>query len=113
MAHQELLSRAMTRHMVTTHWLGQSGRDYALRSEPLDTFAMTEADLYVIAKGRQVLWVGSTADLVADPISRSRFRLALDCANGVFRLDAPEDRLATIWDLEQAVPAPVVVAQAA
>ena len=96
-----------------SHWLGQSGRNYALSAENLDSFAMAEADLYVIAKGRNVLWVGSTQDLVADPMSRRRFRLALDCASNVYRLAAPDDRLATIWDLEQAVPAPALVAQAA
>lgn len=96
-----------------SHWQGQSGRDYGLRAESLENFAMAEADLYMIAKGSHVLWVGSTQELVADPMSRRRFRLALDCATSVFSLDAPENRLSTIWDLEQAVPAIGPVAQAA
>lgn len=96
-----------------SHWLGQSGRDYGLSAERLESFAMAETDLYMIAKGSHVLWVGSTEELVADPMSRRRFRLALDCATNVFRLPAPENRLSTIWDLEQAVPAPALVAQAA
>lgn len=101
------------RQPANVHWLGQSGRDYVLRSERLDSFAMTDNGLYVIAKGTHVLWVGSTQDLVADPVSRRRFRLALDCATQVYSLDAPEDRLGTIWDLEQALPARETVAQAA
>ncbi len=95
------------------HWQGHSGREYGLRPRPLDDFAMEEAELYLIAKGSHVLWVGSTQDLVADPMSRTRFRLALDCATNVFSIAAPENRLAAIWDLEQAAPAATPVAQAA
>jgi len=98
---------------AVSQWAGQSGRAYALSSERLDSFAMSETHLYVIAKGQLVLWVGSTQELVADPMSRSRFRLALDCATNVFKLTAPDNRLAAIWDLEQAVPLPEPVAQAA
>lgn len=88
-------------------WVGRSGRSYDLQSENLDHFAMTERDLYLIAKGGNTLWVGSTNDLVVDPLSRTRFRLALDCGDRVFRvisqgMDA--ERLSTIWDLEGAEP---------
>ena len=107
------LHRVIARQPGLSPWLGQSGRAYALRPENLDSFAMSETGLYLIAKGPHVLWVGSTQDLVADPMSRTRFRLALDCATHVFSLDVPEDRLATVWDLEQALPAPGPVAQAA
>ncbi|UXN71648.1 hypothetical protein N8A98_10885 [Devosia neptuniae] len=96
-----------------TNWQGRSGRSYDLVSENLEHFAMGEAELYIIAKGSHVLWVGSTADLVSDPMSRSRFRLALDCADRVFRLVSPaadSERLSTIWDLEGAEP---MAAQAA
>ena len=88
-------------------WQGRSGRAYGLVSENLEHFAMGDADLYVIAKGGHVLWVGSTSELVGDPMSRSRFRLALDCADRVFRLLSPgaaAERLSTIWDLEGAEP---------
>jgi hypothetical protein len=88
-------------------WQGRSGRAYDLVSENLDHFAMGDADLYVIAKGSHVLWVGSTAELVSDPVSRSRFRLALDCADRVFRLltlSHAAERMNTIWDLEGAEP---------
>lgn len=93
--------------MVT--WIGGSGRSYDLVGESLDQFAMNESDLYLIAKGSHALWVGSTNDLVGDPISRSRFRLALDCADRVFRLVTPgadSERLGIIWDLEAAAPMP-------
>ena len=75
---------------------------------------MADAELYLLAKGSHVLWVGSTDELVGDPMSRSRFRLALDCADRVFRVVAPgaaAERLSTIWDLEGA--APIVSARAA
>lgn len=90
-----------------TSWQGRSGRAYGVVSESLEHFAMGDAELYLMAKGSHVLWVGSTGELVGDPMSRSRFRLALDCADRVFRLLSPgvaADRLSTIWDLEGAAP---------
>jgi hypothetical protein len=90
-----------------SHWQGRSGRTYDLISENLEHFAMGDADLYVIAKGSHILWVGSTDELVGDPISRSRFRLALDCADRALRLlssGAIAERMNTIWDLEGAEP---------
>ena len=92
---------------LVVNWMGRSGRAYGLIGENLDRFSMTDSDLYVIAKGGNALWVGSTTDLVGDPLSRSRFRLALDCADRVLRLVTPGtegERLSTIWDLEGAEP---------
>ena len=94
------LSRAVS-------WLGRSGRAYWLISESLEKFSLAERELYVIAKGSLVLWVGSSAELVVDPMSRTRFRLAMDCADHAYRLATPGDdveRLTTIWDLEGAEP---------
>lgn len=91
-----------------SHWHGRSGRDYELVGEPLDSFAMHGTALYLVAKGSHILWVGSSEELVTDPSSRSRFRLAINCADRAFRLSgtgADADRLATIWDLEGASPA--------
>jgi len=113
MVQASKLSGLSGSHPRLSHWRGLSGRSYALRVESLDTFAMAESSLYVIAKGSNILWAGATQDLVADPVSRTRFRLALDCASHVFSLDPPEDRLSVLWDIEQALPAPDVVAQAA
>jgi len=90
-----------------SHWQGRSGRDYALLGDNLDQFALGDTELTLLAKGSLVLWVGSTHELVNDPLSRTRFRLALDCADRVFRLAtpaAPAERMATIWDLEGAAP---------
>ncbi|ODT71028.1 MAG: hypothetical protein ABS75_09850 [Pelagibacterium sp. SCN 63-23] len=95
------------------HWHGRSGHPYDLTGESLESFSMQAGDLYLIAKGSNVLWVGSTEDLVNDPMSRTRFRLALDCATHVFRLAAPEDRLSVIWDLEGAAPSLESTIQAA
>jgi hypothetical protein len=89
-------------------WRGRSGRAYVMAGENLDRFALAEGALYLIAKGNLVLWVGSAGDLVADPMSRTRFRLALDCADRVFRVEEPEGEdahMATVWDLEGAEPA--------
>ena len=88
-------------------WLGRSGQSYGLVSENLEHFAMGQRDLFLLAKGTHVLWVGSSDELVADPMSRTRFRLALDCADRVFRVpttDLAAQRLTTIWDLEGAEP---------
>jgi hypothetical protein len=87
-------------------WQGRSGRAYDMVSENLQHFSMTEAQLFMLAKGSHVLWVGSSEELVADPMSRTRFRLALDCADRVFRVLSVNlgERLSTIWDLEGAEP---------
>ncbi|ODT82001.1 MAG: hypothetical protein ABS76_09175 [Pelagibacterium sp. SCN 64-44] len=92
----------------SVHWQGRSGRLFDLLGENLDQFCMSEADLYLLAQGGHVLWVGTLAELVADPVSRSRFRLALTCADRVFHLPAPTDpaeRLSLVWELEGAEPA--------
>ncbi|GHA26024.1 hypothetical protein GCM10007989_22170 [Devosia pacifica] len=70
-------------------------------------FSLNSDDLYVIAKGAHVLWVGSSEELVVDPQSRARFRLALDCADRAYRVcdcGSESARLSTIWDLEGAEP---------
>lgn len=100
----------------TVQWQGRSGRPYRLISEDLASFAFALDRLYLVAKGTNVLWVGSSDELVGDPASRDRFRLALDCADRVFCLDMPApgtDRLSTIWDLEGAGPLSGWNAQAA
>lgn len=94
-------------------WQGSSGRLYDLVQEDLASFSMHQTDLYVIAKGSNVLWVGATDDLVSDPASRARFRLAVACATNVLRLEAPDDRGGARWDLEGAKPLNQPVAQAA
>lgn len=90
-----------------TNWFGRSGRAYGFVAESLDKFSLVERELYLIAKGSLVLWVGSAAELIVDPTSRSRFRRALDSADHAFRLATPRDdveRMTTIWDLEGAAP---------
>lgn len=90
------------------HWQGKSGRAYALVAERFESFALVPGNLYVVASGSLVLWVGSADDVVNDQQSRARFRLAMDCADRVFRLAAPADevaRMTVIWDLEGAEPA--------
>ncbi|HWA19250.1 MAG TPA: hypothetical protein VG757_09645 [Devosia sp.] len=89
------------------NWRGRSGRFYALTPERLDAFGLASGDLYLLALGGNVLWVGNANDVVNDAQSRSRFRLALDCADRAFTVDAPPDdltRMTLVWDLEGAEP---------
>jgi len=88
-------------------WRGRSGRLYALSPERLDAFALRNNDLFLVALGQLVLWAGSADDVIHDAQSRARFRLALDCADRVFHVDAGGDeieRMTAIWDLEGAEP---------
>lgn len=89
---------------LAAQWRGRSGRCYGMVGEKLESFTMDSADLYVIAKGSNALWVGSTDDLVSDPTSRVQFRLALDCGTAVFRLEVPETGAAARWDIEGGEP---------
>jgi hypothetical protein len=97
------------RQKQVSQWLGLSGRTYGLETENLRDFILEGADLYLIARGHSVLWVGCGLDLVTEPAIRLKFRKALSRADGVFRLPRPEvdgERLSIIADLEGAVPAP-------
>ena len=101
---RDMMSRATARPV---NWRGRSGRFYALEAERLDDFAFSGDELYLIALGHHVLWVGSAFDLVNDHVSRARFRLAMDCADRVFHVDAGTDeveRMTIVWDLEGAEP---------
>ncbi|RUT29438.1 hypothetical protein EMQ25_15095 [Arsenicitalea aurantiaca] len=89
-----------------------------LTSEPVESFALGAGELHLLARGNVVLWVGSSEDLVLDPSSRARFRLALDCADRAFRVrDAIQqsERATIAWDLEiaQAMPTSPVLRSAA
>lgn len=101
---REMLARGQARPV---NWRGRSGRFYALAPERIEDFSFRGDDLYLIALGHHVLWVGSAADLVGDPVSRARFRLAMDCADRVFHVETSADeieRLTVLWDLEGAEP---------
>lgn len=89
------------------NWRGRSGRYYALIAERLDTFALTTASLYMLARGTIPVWVGSADDVINDAQSRARFRLALEAADRAFLVDSSADelsRMTTVWDLEGAEP---------
>jgi hypothetical protein len=91
----------------TVSWRGKSGRAYPLTLHRLDDFLLRTGTLYVVANGAMVLWVGTDADVINDQQSRARFRLAIDCADRVFSLDAPLDdveKMTLVWDLEGAEP---------
>ena len=89
------------------NWRGRSGRFYALTPERLDAFGLATDGLYLLALGGNVMWVGSAQDVINDAQSRSRFRLALDCADRAFAVSAGSDdltRMTMVWDLEGAEP---------
>ena len=92
----------------SARWSGRSGRTYLLDAIRLENLSLEGADLYILARGSLVLWAGSSADVVDDPQSRARFRLALTCADRAFRVADCEDavaRMTIVWDLEGASPA--------
>jgi len=89
------------------NWRGRSGKFYALSPERLDDFMLLGNELYLIARGTLVLWAGSSQDVISDPQSRARFRLALAAADRVFHVEAGNDdieRMTVVWDLEGATP---------
>ena len=92
---------------LATNWRGRSGRFYALTAISVATFSLAGPDLYLLAGGGSVLWVGTAVDLIADAVSRARFRLALNLADQAFSLPHPDsdvDRMTIAWDLEGAEP---------
>ena len=54
------------------------------------------------------MWVGTAQDVIHDPQSRARFRLALAAADRAFVVDVDGDdelgRMTIVWDLEGAEP---------
>lgn len=104
-----VLDRAMLLEAASrpVNWRGRSGRFYALSPVALDRFTFRGDELYLIALGHGVLWAGSAADVVDDPISRARFRLAMDCADRAFHVESAGgevERMTIVWDLEGAEP---------
>jgi len=88
----------------SVNWRGQSGRYYTLTQEPLDDFALTSHDLYVVTLGDQAGWTGTAGDIINDQASRTRFRAALKSATAVLRLNAATEdhveRMKIQWDVE-------------
>ena len=94
-------------------WRGRSGRVHQLVPCALEAFRLEEGVVHVLAKGSLVLWAGSVSDVVEDAESRSRFRLALDCADRALRVAGAVDgldRMTLIWDIEGAEPVPDAIA---
>ena len=90
-----------------TNWRGRSGRFYALTALPIDRFALAGPHLYLLARGTDVLWVGTEAEVIGDAAPRAAFRTALRFANAAFRIAPPKDdieRMTMAWDLEGAEP---------
>lgn len=89
------------------NWRGRSGRSYALTTERLDSFDLMTPGLHMLARGTVPMWVGSGSDVINDPQSRSRFRLALEASDRAFLVAGEADelsRMTTVWDLEGAEP---------
>lgn len=86
---------------------GESGALYALRAEPMADFILQTDRLYLLSDGEQMLWGGTAADLIEDPLSRAGFRAALGLANAAWSLAAPADpmaRMSLTFDLLGARP---------
>lgn len=105
-----------TAHRHPVNWRGRSGRFYALVAERVERFTFAGDAVYLLALGPMPLWAGSAGDVVADPVSRARLRLALDCADRVFCVPTTADpvaRMTLAWDLEGAEPISGITASAA
>jgi hypothetical protein len=97
-------------------WRGRSGRAYAFRAERMETFALDDDSLHLLAIGPHMLWAGTARDLVDSAESRARFRLAMSCADRVYRVEMPfsdGDQMLLLWDLEGALPDPDEASRAA
>jgi len=91
-----------------TNWRGRSGRFYALEPLALERFGLTGSGLYLLTAADRVLWVGTADEVIAEALTRARFRVALGAADAAFRMDAPAgeiERMTIAWDLEGAEPA--------
>lgn len=92
---------------AATNWRGRSGRFYALLPLPVDAFALEGDGLYLLARGADVLWVGTAAEVIAEAARRAAFRTALRVANAAFHVALPQgeiERMTIAWDLEGAEP---------
>lgn len=84
-------------------WRGRSGRCYTLMPEGRENFVLEDSEIYLIADGDDVRWVGTAGDLIDDQASRQRFRRAVASTAAVFRMPSPSDdltRMTIAWDLE-------------
>lgn len=92
-----------------TSWRGPSGRAYPVQPERLDTFVLEDDAAHLLALGPHMLWAGTARDLIDSADSRARFRLAMTCADRVYRIAMPVadgDQMMLLWDLEGALPDP-------
>ena len=90
-----------------TNWRGRSGRFYGLVPLAMSDFSLDGPDVYLLARGSHVLWVGTAAEVIGDATRRAHFRLALREAKSAFRIAAPGneiDRMTLAWDLEGGEP---------
>ena len=83
----------------TMPWIGLSGRTYRLDHENLRTFILKGADLYLIARGNAVLWVGCSLDLVSEPAIRLKFRKALGVGEVASDIRREKKTLARVYTL--------------
>jgi hypothetical protein len=112
----QMMGRGPLAMHQTLSWRGRSGALYGMEPISLDRFILNTGELYLVALREIVLWVGSADDLISDHQSRSRFRLAMDCADRVFRVEVVTDeveRATVIWDLEGGEPEAEISASAA
>ncbi len=89
--------------MRSASWLGGSGRAYDAVPESLEAFRFDDSSIYILVNRNAPGWVGSARDLIEDQVSRARFKLAMQSASNVLRLQGPSDdveRMVLKFDLE-------------
>lgn len=83
-------------------WKGRSGKRYHLANVDMRA-RMQPGHLYALAGDGVILWAGTAQDLLADPVSRARFRREQTASTAMLSMPADGDLLDIMtiaWDLE-------------
>lgn len=83
-------------------WRGRSGQRYSLL-EVQDRSSIRSSHIYALAESGIVRWVGTAESLLADPVSREKFRQQDGARTLMLAMPFAGDELAAmtlVWDLE-------------
>lgn len=84
-------------------WTGRSGRRYLMARVTSDRARMAAAQFYALVEHGVIRWAGTAEDLIADPMSRQRFRKVSAAGAQMLSMAAPDEPIAIMtltWDLE-------------
>lgn len=84
-------------------WTGRSGRRYLMSRVVEERARMAAAQFYALVEHGVIRWAGTAEDLIADPMSRQRFRTVSAAGAQMLSMAAPGEPLAIMtlaWDLE-------------